>query len=849
MFLTLLVVVSYVLVGLVAMGFGRVGFAGGKSLRRGPVAATDSAAPGSVLMIVAPRRVRCVLALMVGGFISLSVPTSSFAQNERMLGPWHPRVSMPDVGATLRGFTTSVTFADENATGYVPLVIEFDAQGKLAADRRLVYRFRTSELGQTPPRNGLTIDVPITVEQGTDVATFTRYLPKWSAGQAVEFSVLEDGVALKDYSGVVYEPADLSRRGLHLLMTSEREINWVVVTPEGASADEFPEELVDLFSIAHLQVEQWPLTNSFGNSIDQARSLWNRVGPVRKFLATGQDQLPDDWRGYQRYDVVVVSHESFQSLAEKKPVWNALRDWILCGGTVLVYDVPSLDATLERLEFRSTGGQEFTDWIGATASEFMAQVEAGEAAARNELAELERALVSDASRDETTQTAPAVEDPVSSTYLGVEIQNALLMDDREAIMELLRRTEQCLQRYIDIPRWTTKQWQSQVQMEAVGAGMLITMRRSDSYEVPSPVHWRIAAKAIGYRASPTVRRGVDPMLGHRRFAEWLIPGVAQPPVYTFIGLLTGFVILVGPVAYRKTAKAGRTYLMFAIAPTLALVTTVAMFSYGIVSDGFGTMVRIRQLTWVDGKSGDAGERIRSTYFAGLRPSRGLRFAGNAELTFYPETTGQSWHDASKMTPETLGQIRVEPDAQILGQGFLPSRQQRQFVVHQPRTTIGTLQLTTDRKAISPAEVTNHFGFELKEAVVRDSAGKYWSFGDLVSGESDACKPLSATDASKELGRLYRKYWPLTSEVREASRSTRRNSSQIYDVVIDTNRRLDRNLSVPDGTFEYWLEHHLRTVGEIPREHFVAIAEVTDDAVALEETELVASVRYVFGTIE
>ena len=121
------------------------------------------------------------------------------------------------------------------------------------------------------------------------------------------------------------------------------------------------------------------------------------------------------------------------------------------------------------------------------------------------------------------------------------------------------------------------------------------------------------------------------------FKKWLVPGVAQPPVYVLVTLLTIFVILVGPVAYRRTTKAGRGHLMFVIAPVLAVVTTVSMFAYGLAADGVSTIARIRQITWVDGATGAAGERVRATYFAPISPGDGLNVSGGLGSHFCATT--------------------------------------------------------------------------------------------------------------------------------------------------------------------------------------------------------------------
>lgn len=386
---------------------------------------------------------------------------------------------------------------------------------------------------------------------------------------------------------------------------------------------------------------------------------------------------------------------------------------------------------------------------------------------------------------------------------------------------------------------------SEMMIRQVGAGQMVVVKR-DSFLSPPQV-LALMQRTAGYRVSPMLRRGVDPLLGNRRFFEWMIPGVAQPPVYTFIGLLTVFVILVGPIAYRRTMKLGRGYLMFAIAPFLALVTTVAMFGYGIFADGFGTVARVRQLTWVDGVSGDASERVRGTYFAGIRPGDGLRFAPDAEVFPFQEGTGSSWQESLEIPPSVLGTVELRPDEQRFSSSFLPSRQQRQFITHLPRPGIGFLQLTpAQAKGASPT-VTNGFEFELKDVVIRDQDGNSWAIQNLSPGESMLGSPLTATAASKVLGQMYNAFVP-RAEVREQENQRTRRRRSIYDVLSTINNQVDRRSSVSNGLFELWLQRQMQTLGELPPSHFVAIADLSRDALAVEGCELSASVRYLFGTL-
>jgi hypothetical protein len=301
------------------------------------------------------------------------------------------------------------------------------------------------------------------------------------------------------------------------------------------------------------------------------------------------------------------------------------------------------------------------------------------------------------------------------------------------------------------------------------------------------------------------------------------------------------------VAYRRTSKIGRSYLMFAIAPLLAGLTTIAMFTYGILSDGFGTRARIRQLTWVDGASGDAGERVRSTYFAGVRPADGLQFSGDTELMIYREGTGQSWEDLDRLPPSVLGEVRVEADRQVLQSTFLPSRQLRQFITHRPRHDVGYLQLNPGVDQTQPPEIASGFSFEIQQVVVRDKYAKYWFVESLDANSAKQASPLTTREASKLLGKIYNDFRPI-SDVRETSSGSARFDNETYDVIVEINRRLENRVQVYEGLFELWLQQNLQTNGDLPNESFVSISTVSPDVIAVDETEVRASVRYVFGTL-
>ena len=73
-------------------------------------------------------------------------------------------------------------------------------------------------------------------------------------------------------------------------------------------------------------------------------------------LSCGTGNLPKDWRGYQRWDFLVLTKAAIADIKPSTAEWNALLGWALCGGTLVVWDVES-QAELEGLLDRAPTNQ------------------------------------------------------------------------------------------------------------------------------------------------------------------------------------------------------------------------------------------------------------------------------------------------------------------------------------------------------------------------------------------------------------------------------------------------------------------------------------------------------------
>lgn len=377
------------------------------------------------------------------------------------------------------------------------------------------------------------------------------------------------------------------------------------------------------------------------------------------------------------------------------------------------------------------------------------------------------------------------------------------------------------------------------------AGRLVCI--SDDYPFPGTVaDWEKLLAANQAGAVTTVRRGVDPAFGDSRFWNWVLPNVARPPVYAFLTLLGFFTLGVGPLAYRFSTKLNRVYLMLLAAPVLAVFTTVLMIGYGLLSDGLGYQARVREVTWVDSASGTGLRWARSTYFAGIRPADGLQFDAHAAVYPYP----QQILKRGRISEDELaaGKILVSDQQQQFVYGFLPSRQQRQFVTFTPQDKLGGVRLAAAQQdsAGTTRQVRNRFAFDLRSLYLRDLQGEYWYVEQIDALQTADAVRVEAIEAAKRLREIYADH---ALELPVGFQRPRRGAvSSDFDLVGQASLGLTQPYrSMNDGLVEHHLRALLQIGGELPQGEFVALGEVTPDVLARKGAKLSDSIHFCIGT--
>jgi hypothetical protein len=232
------------------------------------------------------------------------------------------------------------------------------------------------------------------------------------------------------------------------------------------------------------------------------------------------------------------------------------------------------------------------------------------------------------------------------------------------------------------------------------------------------------------------RTGVSYRRHNGDYMTFLVPGTGLVPVWSFMVLISAFVIVIGPINYMLLKQSRRLFMLLVTVPLGAAVITCSLFAYAVVSDGLGVRVRARSYTGIDQRTGQMASWSRQSYYAGLAPSGGLTFPADAAvypIDEHPITRGGGrqrmlvWND----------------DQQQLRRGYMSSRQTAQFMVLCAGHTQRRLVFQPPQNGAG-ARVVNELGTPIEHLILRDKDGAYYK-GEDIAADAEAALAAETYD--------------------------------------------------------------------------------------------------------
>jgi|tagenome__1003787_1003787.scaffolds.fasta_scaffold20949437_2 hypothetical protein len=486
------------------------------------------------------------------------------------------------------------------------------------------------------------------------------------------------------------------------------------------------------------------------------KSLYSTGLNDLELLSLNLADFPQKWIEYTALDVVALRVNELSTLANEHPTsFEAIRQWTRAGGQLWIYDIGNEWERLPRV------------------SKLFQLSEA------LDVASLEPNSVNSSDKNQTeaanAEIAPKVgwrplryrggrSDGRAITFKNVQTGAEQVLRDPAAIAALKSdpnfiatnpQTEVVDDTFER--RWPRDSSELFVE-QRLGLGLVRAFRAGNAAvtlvqaQSGTPADWTMAdesnnqairALALAVRSTRRWenRHGLTPDSASREFAYLLVPDVGLAPVLEFQILITLFVVLIGPVNYWLLRRYKRLFLLVITVPLAAAVTTASLFAYAIISDGFGTTVRVRSFTALDQRTGEAACWSRVSLYAGLAPAKGLILPAGAAV--YPILA--NWNQDSNRIKREM----IWGDNELrLSSGWLNSRTPTQYLTIRARNT--PARLDVQQTAGEKMRVTNRLGATVTSLVIFDEAGRFYAGDQIEANVTAELAQISRANAVKSI---------------------------------------------------------------------------------------------------
>lgn len=573
-------------------------------------------------------------------------------------------------------------------SGYHPVKVTIGLQPVVPSPRQRTFRVELRMHGTVQQEPNL-ISQFLEIEQGNISGTATILVPQTDAWTMADVSIYEDGGLRSEISG------RLSLQQASLDDVSESRPAALFIDDTAPAVDDRLQLIAELQTGQRPNERRTPWVSALTglryrrNTSMQFRNRPNDLQVLGQLQTDKRgamlptDSLPNHWLAYTGLDLVVCTLDQWKTLQKDDPErYATVRQWIRAGGNLVLVD-PDMQGRVGEL----------APAIGVDGeSPKSHQVIGGGLNMQN---------------SGITYSEPGYEPPPNPNLKKGEINRI----------------------------WTVQLGMGQ----AVAVEGVLTDFQPQSFR-------QILNTMSSSRWAWFQRHGISNLRFGNDYHSYAIPGVGEPPLLTFLGSITLFVIAIGPVNYLLLRRWRRLYLLLVTVPVGAAIVTGTIFLVALVADGLGTRVMVRSCTVLDQPRGEATTWSRQTYYAGVKPSRGLVF--NDQTAVYPILNPSvNLRRETRRSPRLL---HWEDGKQQMADGYLPARRMEQFLVIQPETTKAAVTVTANESGLT---IVNQLGADIHVLVLRDETGALYLARNVKNAEEAVMTSTNAPGALGELRKL------------------------------------------------------------------------------------------------
>ncbi len=696
------------------------------------------------------------------------------------------------------GFRMLTSIESVGGNGYQPVRLRFRPNGKA------FLRDHNVSVIVTPSRSyGSGLDFSLqqstTLPQGSTLEDLYLYVPYYFTWDNLKVQLLEDGLPIES-GRETYHLQDRSKHfGQHV------SVGLIVGDNSAAAWEKCPDvrTLNTVFGDGPMPSER--SVKRFKHS--RAVSFAQQTQPAWIQYRMMDNSLDyESWLGYSQLDVIIVAAPVLDRVRVKQPEkFAALEKWLASGGNLWIYAAENQTSFFDgKLKPVSVADNKFVRQTNQKNSK---------------LPSMSRLRLNEINDDSSITTDYWNEPEKQSVRMG----QSGFMKRRDVFKELKTTKHPFAQRVA----WT--EIKDKLSVHSLGLGQVIMIQDEDPFPGSFQL-WESVKLISGSRLSWADRFGVDVAKGNDRYWSWLIPSVGKPPVKSFVFLNILFAAIVGPFCYFFLRRRDRLYLLYFAAPALAFVVTASLFAYAIGSDGLSTKIRSRQITWLDQTGGLAVRQSRHTYYAVMGQSDGIAF--DSETLICPVSYVPIMSYNYRRRADRQGSIAIDEDGQAMTGGFLPPRNQVQYITTTPSHTEQKMVFQfSSGDTSSNGSVKNDSQYAIKRIVARDVDGRYWIGADLQRESSVKLSPSDKAGLQKIVGQ-----------------DLLPSPSQFFVPELQHNNYYGRTNRA--GIQANLLEQRLKRwcLGSMPKNSFVATAELDESVLGVSNAKVLDSVHLIMGDI-
>lgn len=195
------------------------------------------------------------------------------------------------------------------------------------------------------------------------------------------------------------------------------------------------------------------------------------------------------------------------------------------------------------------------------------------------------------------------------------------------------------------------------------------------------------------------------------------------PARGMLILLVLFALVIGPLNFVVLARKNRRMWLLWTVPAISLATSLAVFLYAALAEGWTTKVRCETVTYLDQRTHDAATFGYLGVYASLTPGDGLHFSYDTEV--WPELPSRDYRD--RPTPRA---IDLSHD-QHLESGWVTARVPAYFKVRKAEQR--RERLVVEREADGSLWATNGLGAAVTELYLTDKSSRVYHAAGIPAG--------------------------------------------------------------------------------------------------------------------